>query len=564
MKKKYGTLWLLLIGIVLYTCLQIYLIGSFCSTDDFIGKVQRFDTKQSLEYKFAEYKFPDSIPRDVLELERRKVPNIFYYVFCSRVRNHTFTFHHYLSVISVWRNFEPDAIEINYKGAIIQDKYNIWLDELKLKIPSLIVKEMPDYWMMNDGCASSYGIAALRDRGGVFVSSGVVLTKHSLLHMDTQFSLIVDYTNNIKVVFSTLQHPDLNYIKIDSALRYVNPNKNFSSITNICDEYKNKSFEYSRSHCMVVISSLLPKDLFAAKNSQDNYLYHLYTGKRTVRRSNDTQVISENCDVDVPYVKHIPKIVHYIWFHSVKLTYAMYLSLISTLYIVQPDKIYIHSDLHIHGDYWEKLKNNSKIILVYRESPRTIFGHKVKYSTHGSDIVRADILFKYGGVYLDWDAIWLKPIDDLLTSGFPAIANYDHMVATVTFPRQINLGVAMAKPRSKFIQKWQEAFVNYKSDDFYYNALQLPYQIFERNPELLHIEDRLQVMCLRLKCHPIFHKDHRDWTREQPFDWHHVYAIHFTYPDPPEFKSESVLLKSTGMFADIGRRVLSKSPGIED
>jgi drug/metabolite transporter superfamily protein YnfA len=45
--------------------------------------------------------------------------------------------------------------------------------------------------------------------------------------------------------------------------------------------------------------------------------------------------------------------------------------------------------------------------------------------SHRSDIIRADILLKYGGIYSDWDVIWLKPIDELISKGYDTILNFD-------------------------------------------------------------------------------------------------------------------------------------------
>ena len=70
----------------------------------------------------------------------------------------------------------------------------------------------------------------------------------------------------------------------------------------------------------------------------------------------------------------------------------------------------------------------------------------------------------------------------------------------------------------------------------------------------------LQVMCFWLKCHPIFHPDHNDWLKAQPFDWRtDVYSIHFTHPDPDEYHSIVSLLNANGTFADIGMFILDKS-----
>lgn len=53
-------------------------------------------------------------------------------------------------------------------------------------------------------------------------------------------------------------------------------------------------------------------------------------------------------------------------------------------------------------------------------------------------------------------------------------------------------------------------------------------------------------------------KDHTNthsldnWQRD-------INAFHWTYPNPPEYANISALMKSAGMFADVGKFVLRKA-----
>ncbi|GFO30337.1 hypothetical protein PoB_005684200 [Plakobranchus ocellatus] len=323
----------------------------------------------------------------------------------------------------------------------------------------------------------------------------------------------------------------------------------------------------------------------------------------------------------------IPRLVHYVWFGAKEMTFGMYLSFLSTAYVVRPDRILIHGDGRLRGELWEKVKKHPLVTLVYRDPPRSIFSRAVLYTSHRSDVVRADVLDKYGGVYLDWDAYWLKSPEHYFTaralSGsspqtngnaidgvrnevqketFQTSQNYkdnspgdsksfkipdsfsklhnrsldvriieagtvvsrDH-IPRPPFPDTINMGVVLARPRSKFIRAWRAALVNYRSHDFLYNAVELPYKIYEMFPRSVVIDDRLQVMCYHLMCHPSFDPEFRMWNRAQAFNWKSdgVHAIHFTYPDPPAFSNLSALMQASGMFADIGRYIWGLQPDID-
>lgn len=110
----------------------------------------------------------------------------------------------------------------------------------------------------------------------------------------------------------------------------------------------------------------------------------------------------------------VPNIVHYIWFGNRKMSFMNYLSILSSLYVQKAERVLIHGDYVPRGQYWEEVKSNSKIHFVFREKPVTIYQNAVRSVSHTSDIVRVDILLKYGGLYIDWDAVWLRKIPDKL------------------------------------------------------------------------------------------------------------------------------------------------------
>ena len=231
----------------------------------------------------------------------------------------------------------------------------------------------------------------------------------------------------------------------------------------------------------------------------------------------------------------VPRLIHYVWFGLQEMTFAMYLSFLSSVYVVKPDKILIHGDGRLRGKFWDQIKKNPLVTVVYRDPPISIFSKAVVYTSHRSDVVRADVLDKYGGIYVDWDAYWLSsPEQYLASSALNIKANYttkldttadkqqksqilasnrleeeniqlhkrlteagavvsrDH-IPRAPFPDTINMGIVLARPRSKFIRAWRAALVDYRSRDFLYNAVELPYKIYEMIPHSVIIDDRLQV-----------------------------------------------------------------------
>jgi hypothetical protein len=69
-----------------------------------------------------------------------------------------------------------------------------------------------------------------------------------------------------------------------------------------------------------------------------------------------------------------------VWFGFKTMDFVMYLCLRSILTVVNPDKVYIHGDGQMHGKYLQKLKKDNRVIFVYREIPRHVFGKQIIYT----------------------------------------------------------------------------------------------------------------------------------------------------------------------------------------
>ena len=388
------------------------------------------------------------------------------------------------------------------------------------------------------------GLAHVHDKGGIYIGRDIILTEEILEHMKNSFTVI--YTERYKKIF-----PETAIIMGNAKdEKVVNFRKNYNKRTKtdhnlMCSKIDKKGLFTTSASCHVVDAvSIHPQDIWTLQTNFGQFARRLVYGSSDILKPK-------------PFLPgNIPKIAHYVWFGRKEMTFVMYLSMLSTLFIANPEMVYIHGDGGLYGTYFEKISTDPRVVMIKHQQPHYIYGHHIVFMQHLSDILRADILLKYGGIYLDWDVVWLRDPEDIINAGYDAVANFDHMPKS-DFPNTINLGVFMAKPRSVFVKRWQDAFRTYRSNDFLYNAVLLPYKIFEKYPQHLYIEKRLQVMCYDLKCHPVFHPDFKNFMKDQPFDWRSdVYSIHFTWPDPPEWNSKETCRNSTGRFAEIGKYVL--------
>lgn len=89
----------------------------------------------------------------------------------------------------------------------------------------------------------------------------------------------------------------------------------------------------------------------------------------------------------------VPNVVHYIWYSDKDLGYFQFVSFMSALRFMKPCLILIHGMYIPRGKYWNYFVSISpNIIHVVREKPKMVFGHKLAYEEHASDIMRIEAL----------------------------------------------------------------------------------------------------------------------------------------------------------------------------
>ena len=216
------------------------------------------------------------------------------------------------------------------------------------------------------------------------------------------------------------------------------------------------------------------------------------------------------------------------------------------------------------GPLWSRLQNETKIHVIHRETPQTVYGTPVHVISHVTDVWRVDFMIKYGGIYVDTDTIWTKKLDDTIRS-YDAVGAYDWTYWNHPFPDTINFGVAIGKKDAPYWHEFQKSMRWFVDKDWSWNGLRQPYKVKEHNPELLLIDPRLQVICFKYLCHPTWHPQYHNESVHHEnsnsiTNWREqAYSFHFTLPTPPEYRRESALRKASGMRAEIGQNVLKKA-----
>ena len=186
--------------------------------------------------------------------------------------------------------------------------------------------------------------------------------------------------------------------------------------------------------------------------------------------------------------KHkIPNIIHFCFglekdFGNIPFSFVHYLAIRLAYEINKPDAIFLFYKYEPKGKWWEESKRFLTLIKV--EPPNSIFGNPLCHYAHKADVVRLEILLKYGGIYLDLDVLCLKPFSPLL--------NYDFLMG-MQGKRGLCNAVILSVPNSEFLKIWYEAYVSFRSfgrDEYWdEHSVIVPFELAKENPQLIHIED---------------------------------------------------------------------------
>ena len=174
----------------------------------------------------------------------------------------------------------------------------------------------------------------------------------------------------------------------------------------------------------------------------------------------------------------IPRIVHFTW--GLKgdgvFTLALYLAIRAALLNIQPDEIQLHySYLDQSNPYFQKLAPN--LTLVHHDPNELLALHPRWHVAHLSDVIRLQALNTTGGIYLDSDVYALRPFDAVLRGARDAVLAHEG-------GNRYGLcnAVVLAKPGSRFVARWLDAYDSFREQDWNYHSVVLPRELADRHP----------------------------------------------------------------------------------
>lgn len=263
--------------------------------------------------------------------------------------------------------------------------------------------------------------------------------------------------------------------------------------------------EYAQTYCIFGYESSMYEppvlqNLFASNTSYFAMLVRKWLYGSSNPLVYQLPALTPTAAVDQPW---IPNVVHLIWFGQKYkgLKFIEYLCLKSILHVLKPDKVKIHGDVEPDCELWRRtIKRHPKIEWVHLARPTLSHGQNFSLSPiqHLADVARLEVMLREGGIYSDFDILWVRPIDHFrYARGIDLIASNDLTSYCPQFPNNIQIGAFLAPPRSQFVRKWLRGYrekYHLFPGDYVAVSMCEPYKLYEKEPHKVLIDNRLQMI----------------------------------------------------------------------
>lgn len=149
----------------------------------------------------------------------------------------------------------------------------------------------------------------------------------------------------------------------------------------------------------------------------------------------------------------IPRIGHYVLGsqrRSALVDYAFYLSILSVLNVVGVKCVYVHSSKQPSGHYWDQLTASHCVRWINWPLTDQVWGYDVIWPQQADDILRAEVLLRYGGLLVEPTVYFHRALPEKLW-------HFETVLSTVALGERNSAaaaGIMMAKPDSRFLHRF--------------------------------------------------------------------------------------------------------------
>jgi mannosyltransferase OCH1-like enzyme len=303
--------------------------------------------------------------------------------------------------------------------------------------------------------------------------------------------------------------------------------RNLEELDCICDLYL-KYFEHYNDDRYNVLKIRFYSGIanfYSNKEKAIKHFEYMYNDNR----ANDDDIFYSKCNlINLYNALHptnnepIPKTIHLIYFKEKEIKDYNYRCIMSMIYNLPDYNIIIYNDIEPTDNiYWNKLKINEKITIKYYERPRVFDGFNVQNVQYSADIARLEILYNYGGVYLDLDMLVINNFVDIFKD------NNDFYISKESENGDglINSFLA-SKPKNEFIKLWLDCFATgLRTEKWAYHISTSNKLLLEKNKHFM-IKYKIKIIN-SYHFFPIFFDDAEKFKNNKVFNFKKdTYGIH--------------------------------------
>jgi hypothetical protein len=175
----------------------------------------------------------------------------------------------------------------------------------------------------------------------------------------------------------------------------------------------------------------------------------------------------------------IPRRIHFVYVGGRTFSFIHFLAVYTAWKVNRPDCIYFHHTEVPTGQWWDKAR---AYLTLHRVEPvREVHGNPITYPAHMADVIRLEMLQRFGGIYLDLDIVSLRPFAPFLQHEF---------VMGMEPGTGLCNAVVMARQEAQFLSLWREQYRSFDGSLWNHHSVVLPWQMAQDNPQLIHVADK--------------------------------------------------------------------------
>jgi FkbM family methyltransferase len=150
----------------------------------------------------------------------------------------------------------------------------------------------------------------------------------------------------------------------------------------------------------------------------------------------------------------IPRVIHLLYFGETEFYNFHHRCVHSMLQYMPNYEIRIYNSKEpVNNKYWDDIKAQAGVRILKIDVPQFFDGFELKHFQYKADVVRLELLYEHGGVYLDLDMVITRPFDQVFKSGHSFYISEER-----TNCRSLINAFLAAKPKNEFIKLWLNEF----------------------------------------------------------------------------------------------------------